>query len=103
MARLRAKLAPALVPLLQQHLEALAHPMLLAMGRLDDRQRETRGLVEQLVLLPQEQPVTAELRHRELTALLMEVLQALQPPPEQEIAQQLGLPVPPTSRPSSAS
>lgn len=97
--RLRAKLAPVLAPILQQHLEQLAHPMVLAMGRLDDRQVQ---ISDRLMLLPTE-PVQIEQPMAELKDLMLEILASLQPPPEQVIAQQLGLPLPPTSRRSSGS
>ncbi len=67
------------------------------MLRLDQRQQETRSLMEQLVLVPSPatvSPVQAELMHREVTSLLMELLQATQPEPLQEIARLSGLPLP---------
>lgn len=58
------------------------------MERLEQRQQETRALVEQLAPAnPQEQ---------EIQELLLEILNSLQPPPELEIARQLGLPRPPS-------
>ena len=68
-------------------LEALT-PVALAMQRLEDRQTETRALVEQLALRPTQEQETQE--------LLLEILNSLQPPPELEIARALGLPRPPS-------
>lgn len=97
--RLRAKLAPVLAPILQEALEQLAHPMVLAMGRLDDRQLEIQ---QRLWQVPTE-PVQVEQPMAELRELMEEILASLQPPAEQTLALQLGLPVPPISYPSSGS
>ena len=100
-ARRRAKLEPVLRPLL---LEALT-PVAEAMARLEARQQESQLLVlrslerlEHPRLPTQEQQMLMEQKE-----LLLEVLNSLQPPPEREIAQQLGLPLPPTSPRSSVS
>lgn len=67
-------------------LEALV-PVAQAMARLEERQQETRALVEHLASRSQETaPETRE--------LLLEVLNSLQPPPVQELSQRLGLPTP---------
>lgn len=82
-----------LTPLL---LEALT-PVAQAMSRLSDRQQETQQWLERLTA--QQTPAQAELRD-----LLMEVLQTLQPPAEQQIHSLLSGPPPlPSSSPSSAS
>lgn len=83
-------------------------PVAEAMRRLEARQQETRALVEQLALrdpqpAPVLSPVQAEMHHREVTSLLLELLQATQPEPTAELAQRIGLPTPPPSRPSSVS
>jgi hypothetical protein len=88
--RRQAKLQLLLRPLL---LEALT-PVAQAMQRLDSRQQELACLVVQL-------PAEMQGRHLETQELLLEVLQSLQPPPQQEIARRLGLPAPPISSPSS--
>lgn len=81
-------------------------PVAEAMQRLEARQRETRALVEQLALkehpLPVS-PVQAELHHKELTSLLLELLQETQPNPVEQLAEMVGLPMPPPSSPSSVS
>lgn len=104
-ARLRAKLAPALVPLLQEQLEILAQPMVLQMDSLQKLDQQQRALSQQLVLLPQtvEARVTV-LRPElaELKELLVEVLNSLQPPPELEIASLLSGPGPRATSPRSS-
>lgn len=78
----------------QERMDLLVRPLLMealtpvaqAMQRLDHQQQQTRALLEQLVL---REPATAP----ETKELLLEVLQTLQPPPEVEIAQRLGLPL----------
>lgn len=81
-----------LTPLL---LEALT-PMAAAMERLSDRQQETHRLMMALAeLAPAPEPQTLE--------LLVEILQTLQPEPEQVIKEALGLSTQPSSSPSSVS
>lgn len=81
-------------------------PVVEAVQRLEARQRETRALVEQLALKEPPAtlgPVQAELQHRELVSLLMELLQETQEPPELDLARRLGLPTGLTSSPGSVS
>lgn len=74
-------------------------PLAQALHRLDSRQQETRGLVEQLALRPQEEtPLLQEIRE-----LQLETLQAMQPSAEEEISQLIGLALPASSSPSSVS
>lgn len=68
------RLLPALLPVAE------------AMQRLESRQREILLLLEQVALRPVSDP--------EEKQLLLEILQSLHPPPEQEIARSLGLPIP---------
>lgn len=84
LAPYQAALANQLAPLLQHQQETL-----LVLGQL---QEQLAALVE----MP-------ERRHQETKELLVEVLQTLQPPPEQVIVQQLGLPPLLKSFPSSGS
>ena len=80
-----------LTPLLYQALTPVAE----AMARLDSRQQETRQVLQALVEMPRQQdPETKE--------LLLEILNSLQPPAEQEIVQLVGRRTPPRSSPSSA-
>lgn len=105
--RLREKLAPVLAPILAEALEQLAHPMVLAMGRLDDRQQETLSVSlqvsQQLMVLPEQLQAVQVQPMAELKELLVEILSSLQPPAEQQIGQLLGQPLQPISSPSSAS
>ena len=88
----------------QERMDLLVRPLLMealtpvaeAMQRLDLQQQQTRALLEQLVLKEQATPP-------ETKELLLEVLQTLQPPPEVEIAQRLGLPLRQSSSPGSVS
>lgn len=89
--RKQEKLRLLLTPLL---LEALT-PVAQAMQRLEERQLETRLLLQQQLASPATPQETRE--------LLLEVLSSLQPPAELVISQQLGLPLPPRSYPSSVS
>jgi len=81
------RLAPVLLPVLQS-LERLEHPV---------RPKVELG---PLMLLPPSQELTLLQEQREL---LLELLNSLQPPPEQEIARRLGLPTQPPSSPSLVS
>lgn len=88
----RARMEQLLQPLLLQALTPVAQ----AMQRLEERQTETR-------LLLQHQLATLQTQDPEVREMLLEVLSSLQPTADQVIAQQLGLPLLPRSSPSSGS
>lgn len=97
--RQQAAAAQLLTPLLYQALTPVAE----AMARLDQHQQAVLRLVEQQSRRQETLPM-AEQRHKEQTELLLEILQTLQPPAEEQIHSLLaGPPPPPTSLPSSAS
>lgn len=76
------------------------------MQRLDSQQRLILQLLEHREAQPLQLPLTAvqaELQHKELTELLLELLSSQQPEPGAEIARLIGLPPQPTSSPSSVS
>ena len=100
-ARLRARLAPVLVPLLQEQLELLAHPMVLAMGRLDDRQQETLLVSRQVFQVTEQLQVHQPMA--EVKELLLEILASLQPTVEEQLSPLIGQPLPPISRLASES
>lgn len=95
----------------RRQVERLLLPLMLpvaeAMRRLEARQAETRALVEQLALVQHPLPVSpvqAELMHREVTGLLLELLQATQPDPVDQLSDLLsGQPLPTPTSPSSES
>ena len=79
-------------------------PMAEAMARLDQRQVQLLRLLEETSLLVAETRSLPPQTAPETRELLLEILNSLQPPPEQEIISLLsGPPRPPTSPPSSAS
>lgn len=82
-------------------------PVQQAMLRLEARQAETRALLEQLVLKQEPatlSPVQAEMQHREVMGLLLELLQEMQPDPVEQVSALLSGPLPPPpTAPSSAS
>lgn len=80
-----AKWERRLSPLLEKQLEPLANRLVALEVHLQLLQR------------------TLDLQHPEQLVMLKEVLNSLQPPPEQQIAQLLGLPKQPLSPPSSVS
>lgn len=84
--RQQVKARLTLEPLL---LEALT-PVAEAMRRLDQRQQETRQLL-QTMLAEHQQRESQETRE-----LLLEILNSLQPPPELEISRAIGLSAPPS-------
>jgi len=78
--------------------EAQRHPVLL-LEEVLDQQKVLLSLAQK----PAPDQVAQELRHKELRELLLEVLTALQPSPEEEISRLVGTLTPPRSSPSSAS
>lgn len=112
--RQQAAARQLLEPVLVEALQALAVPMAEAMARLSDRQLETQRWLERLAATQvplarwQEQvaaKVSLDLQGlQELKDLQLEILQALQPPAEQQLASLLSGPAPlPSSPPSSES
>ena len=99
LARQRAKMERLLRPLL---LEALT-PVAQAMSRLEQRQQEALTPVLRLEQQHQAKVRLEQAQLAETRELLVEILQSLQPPAEQVIAQQVGLSAPPTWGPSSES
>ena len=88
---MRAALRPGLM-VLEERLQA-------TLGRLESQQAATQRLVEHLAAMPvPESPQLTEQRE-----ILLELLQALQPPADQVIAQRVGLSPLPISSPSSES
>lgn len=94
----------------QEKLLAALEPVRLAVLRLAAAQQETRALVEQLALRPEPSlpavvsPVQAEMQHRETQALLLELLDSLRPPAEEQVLSLLtGRQTPPPSSRSSVS
>jgi hypothetical protein len=94
-ARLQAKWERRLGPPLM----AMLVPVAAAMQRLDQTQRQQTQLLDRLTALL-ERPATVPPPHPEILDLLTEVLQTLQPPPEQalwEAATSMPLSSPPSS------
>lgn len=92
LARKRQQAELLLLPLLQAATEQLADSLLPELLRTQELQHR------QMELLVAQQQVL-----RTVTELLQEVLNSLQPDPAEEIFRLSGLPVQPTSRPSSES
>lgn len=95
MRRLRAPLHLLLTPLAEEVI------------RLGAQQQEILGrqqeALDRLLARPLPvSPVQAELMHREVTSLLLDLLQETQPDPVEQLAETLGL-MPPPSSPSSVS
>lgn len=77
----------------------LTEMLLPVVLHLEAQQEQISQLLEMAEHPVTPQPTTAP----ETRELLLEILNSLQPPPEMEIARQLGLPTRPLSSPSSAS
>lgn len=91
----------------ERRLRPLAIPLAAALSRLEAQHLETRLLVMELVERPTPSPgmspLQAEMHHKEVTSLLLELLQETQPDPETELGRLIGLSPPKTSPPSSGS
>lgn len=83
----------------QERLLAAMEPVREAVLRLAQEQQRLRELMEQLVLRPERptlSPVQAEMQHRETQALLLDLLDSLQPKAEEQLTGLLsGRPTPP--------
>jgi hypothetical protein len=103
-----AKREARLVRKLRAPLHLLLTPLAAEVIRLGQVQEQMLQLLEHREQKPLvvEVPLTAaqaERQHREVTSLLLELLQATQPNPVEQLAEMVGLPMPPPSSPSSVS
>lgn len=103
--RIRERREARQVRRLQAPLHLLLTPLAQEVIRLGERQEQVQAAQQEAVLRLLERqsqaPMTAvqaELQHREVVSLLLELLQETQEPPELALARMVGLP---TGRPTS--